>query len=119
MCTKPRRRTVPFVAPTIEIVPGETVRVTLHNKLPAEPDCAPPGQDVNTPNCFNRTNLHSHGLWISPTGNGDNVLLSINPGVSFQYEYNVRRTIRPARSGIIRTDTVRPHCRSRAGWPAC
>ena len=25
---------------------------------------------------------------MNPAGNGDNVLLSINPGVSFQYEYN-------------------------------
>jgi FtsP/CotA-like multicopper oxidase with cupredoxin domain len=81
--------TVPFVAPTVEIFPGETVRVTLNNQLPAEPNCAAPGQDVNRPHCFNRTNLHSHGLWITPSGNGDNVLLSINPGVSFQYEYNL------------------------------
>jgi L-ascorbate oxidase len=80
---------VPFVAPTVEIFPGETVRITLNNNLPAEPNCAPPGHGVNTPNCFNRTNLHSHGIWVSPTGNSDNVLLSINPTVSFQYEYNI------------------------------
>jgi L-ascorbate oxidase len=81
---------IPFVAPTIEILPGETVRMTLHNQLPqADPSCPAPDGQVNTPHCFNRTNLHSHGLWISPAGVGDNVLLSINPGVSFQYEYNV------------------------------
>ena len=80
---------IPFVAPTIQIFPGETVRITLHNKLPAEPACAPANQDPDIPNCFNRTNLHSHGVWINPTGNGDNVFLNINPGVSFQYEYNV------------------------------
>ena len=80
---------VPFVAPTIEVFSGETVRITLNNKLGPEPDCAPPGQSVNTPNCFDRTNLHTHGLWVSPVGNGDNVLISINPGVSFQYEYNI------------------------------
>ena len=48
-----------------------------------------PGRDHNIPHCFNRTNLHSHGLWVSPAGNSDNVLLSINPNVSFQYEYNL------------------------------
>lgn len=81
---------IPFVAPTIEIVPGETVRLTLHNKLPvADQNCPAPDGNVNTPHCFNRTNLHSHGLWISPTGNADNVLVSINPGIDFQYEYNV------------------------------
>jgi L-ascorbate oxidase len=81
---------IPFVAPTIEIAPGETVRITLHNQLPqTDQNCPAPDGGVNTPHCFNRTNLHSHGLWISPAGNGDNVLISINPTVSFQYEYNV------------------------------
>jgi hypothetical protein len=79
----------PYVAPTIEVDPGDTVRITLNNKLPADPSCTTMHEDPNNPHCFNGTNLHSHGLWISPTGNGDNVLLSINPGVSFQYEYNI------------------------------
>jgi len=79
----------PFVAPTIEVTPGETVRITLHNKLPADASCTDGQSPTNTPHCFNGTNLHSHGLWVSPTGNSDNVLLSINPGVSFQYEYNL------------------------------
>jgi L-ascorbate oxidase len=78
-----------FVAPTIEINPGDTVDITLHNKLPADPSCTGMDMTPDAPHCFNGTNLHSHGLWVSPTGNSDNVLLSINPGVSFQYEYNV------------------------------
>jgi FtsP/CotA-like multicopper oxidase with cupredoxin domain len=78
----------PYVSPTIEVTPGSTVRVTLHNELPADPSCAH-SADVNKPHCFNGTNLHTHGLWVSPAGNGDNVLLSIDPGVSFQYEYNI------------------------------
>lgn len=81
--------TAPYIAPLIKIFPGETVRVTLNNKLPADDTCTNYKGDVNTPHCFNGTNLHSHGLWISPTGNSDNVLVSLNPGVSFQYEYNV------------------------------
>jgi FtsP/CotA-like multicopper oxidase with cupredoxin domain len=62
---------VPFVAPTIQTQPGETVRITLNNNLEKEPNCKPP--NINTPHCFNSTNLHSHGLWVSPTGNSDNV----------------------------------------------
>lgn len=77
-----------FVAPTIVMKPGQTVRIGLQNQLPAEPDCAI-GRRINEPHCFNITNLHSHGLWVSPTGNSDNVLLSLYPGVSFEYEYNV------------------------------
>lgn len=79
----------PFVAPAIEVRPGQTVSVMLRNKLPADPSCTAHGQPVNTPHCFNGTNLHSHGLWVSPAGNSDNVLLSINPGVDFEYVYNL------------------------------
>ena len=81
---------VPFVAPTIVVSPGETVRITLNNRLPDnDPSCQGPIGNINQPHCFNRTNLHAHGMWVSPNGNSDNVLLSINPSVSFQYEYNV------------------------------
>ena len=79
----------PYVSPTIETVPGDTIRVTLHNKLPADPSCSAAHKHDDIPHCFNGTNLHTHGLWVSPSGNGDNVLLSINPGVDFTYEYNI------------------------------
>lgn len=78
---------VPFVAPTIVTSPGETVRIRLDNSLPEQKDCA--HDDINIPHCFNSTNLHSHGLWVSPTGNSDNVLLTLRPGVKFEYEYNL------------------------------
>ena len=81
--------TAPYVSPTIEIRPGDTIRVNLDNKLPPDPDCKTGDHMPDTPHCFNGTNLHTHGLWVNPSGNGDNVLLSINPGVKFQYEYNV------------------------------
>ena len=79
----------PYVAPEIDVRPGETITMTLHNKLPADPSCTSKTQPVDIPHCFNGTNLHSHGLWVSPAGNGDNVLLSINPGVDFEYVYNL------------------------------
>ncbi|MGH9456221.1 MAG: multicopper oxidase family protein [Thermoanaerobaculia bacterium] len=78
----------PFISPMIRVFPGETVRMTLHNELPPDGGCTAHG-DVNAPHCFNGTNLHTHGLWVNPAGNGDNVLISINPGVSFQYEYKI------------------------------
>lgn len=79
----------PYVAPTIRILPGETINATLLNRLPADASCTDKTAPVNTPHCFNGTNMHTHGLWINPAGNSDNVLISINPGVDFQYEYNV------------------------------
>ena len=81
--------TAPFVGPQIEVYPGQTVRMTLHNELPTDPNCGVRGGSVNIPHCFNGTNLHTHGLWINPSGNSDNVLISVNPGVQFQYEYNI------------------------------
>ncbi len=81
----------PYVAPTIEAAPGDTVRIELDNQLPADPSCASAHMAMNTPHCFNGTNLHAHGLWVSPTGNSDNVLLSIDPGAQFGYEYNIPR----------------------------
>lgn len=91
-----------FQAPTVVMVPGQTVRFKLFNQLPeqilpgTEPPRVPyvecPATALNAPlpnYCFNVTNLHSHGLWVSPTGNSDNVLLSIEPSVNFEYEYNV------------------------------
>jgi len=81
----------PFVTPTIEAAPGNTVRIELDNQLPVDPACTSANTAMNTPHCFNGTNLHAHGLWVSPTGNGDNVLLSINPGAQFGYEYNIPR----------------------------
>jgi FtsP/CotA-like multicopper oxidase with cupredoxin domain len=77
-----------YISPAIHTRPGQTVRVKLHNRLPADPTCAG-HSEPNKPHCFNGTNLHSHGLWVNPSGNGDNVLLSIDPGVSFEYEYAI------------------------------
>ncbi|MEI9992859.1 MAG: multicopper oxidase family protein [Rhizomicrobium sp.] len=82
-----RRR---YVAPTIPVAPGDTIHIVLHNDLPDDPTCADmPGMDMNHPHCFNGTNLHTHGLWVSPTGNSDNVLLSIDPKQTFEYIYNI------------------------------
>lgn len=79
----------PYVSPMLEVNPGDTIRISLNNKLPADPSCIQTDQDINNPHCFNGTNLHTHGLWVNPAGNGDNVLISINLGVHFQYEYNI------------------------------
>ncbi|WCM90284.1 multicopper oxidase family protein [Acidovorax sp. NCPPB 3576] len=79
----------PFVSPMLEIRPGDTIRIRLNNQLPPDPSCTTFADGVNTPHCFNGTNLHTHGLWVNPAGNGDNVLISINPTVSFEYEYNI------------------------------
>ncbi|MCA1672355.1 MAG: multicopper oxidase domain-containing protein, partial [Actinobacteria bacterium] len=73
-----------FVAPTIRIAPGRQLTIDLDNKLGP---CT--AEQVKEHRCYNDTNLHTHGLWVSPTGNSDNVLISIAPGQKFQYQYQI------------------------------
>lgn len=76
--------------PTISIKPGTKLNVTLKNNLPLNPAETCSGiTDPETPKCYNTTNLHTHGLHISPSGNSDNVLLDVDPQTSFNYEYDV------------------------------
>ncbi|MBI3929172.1 MAG: multicopper oxidase domain-containing protein [Armatimonadetes bacterium] len=71
--------------PTMKVRPGDQLAVPITNQLPPNPDADPP--DVNTPHHFNSTNLHSHGLHVSP--GQDNVFIEITPGESFTYAYDV------------------------------
>jgi FtsP/CotA-like multicopper oxidase with cupredoxin domain len=58
-------------APRLEAKAGDTVRIHFTNNL-SQP-----------------TNLHYHGLHVSPNGNADNPFLSIPPGESLTYEFTI------------------------------
>lgn len=60
-----------YPGPTLRVCPGDTLRIKLIN-------------DTKQP-----TNLHVHGMHVSPSGNSDNVLLDIKPGATQQYEYKI------------------------------
>ena len=80
--------------PVIDVRPGDTLRVELNNATDkSDPSCwdSPP-TGLSLPfgvGCFNTTNLHTHGLHVSPAGNSDNVLLNIAPQSRFPYEINI------------------------------
>ncbi|ACK68206.1 multicopper oxidase type 3 [Rippkaea orientalis PCC 8801] len=57
--------------PKLEAKPGDTIRIRLRNNL-TQP-----------------TNLHYHGLHIAPTGNADNIFLSIPPKEQLTYEFTL------------------------------
>lgn len=76
-----------LVGPTLRVRPGDTLRITLDNQLPVE-DMGMP-HVINTIGALNHTNLHTHGLHVSPAGNSDNVLLDIAPGEQFEYEIKI------------------------------
>ncbi|TLQ43223.1 multicopper oxidase family protein [Streptomyces marianii] len=57
--------------PTLRVRPGDLLRVRLVNRI---------GQP---------TNLHTHGLHVSPSGNGDNPFITVEPGDSYDYAMRI------------------------------
>lgn len=78
-----------LTGPTLVAVPGDTLNIRMVNRLPEDPPAET--DDINDPHDFNRTNLHTHGLHVSPAGNADNVLLEIQSGRTFQNEIAIPR----------------------------
>lgn len=82
------------VGPTFRVKPGDSLRVRLINDLPKDtighdahlghlPDC-------KLPPYLNPTNLHTHGLHISPTAPSDDVTLTVMPGGgSYGYRFDI------------------------------
>jgi FtsP/CotA-like multicopper oxidase with cupredoxin domain len=66
-----------YMPPTLRFGPGDQMDLTLVNRL-AQP-----------------TNLHVHGLHVSPEGNSDNIFVSVQPGRTFHYVYRFPRTLTP------------------------
>ena len=67
--------------PTLRVQPGDALRISLINDLP--PNRAEMPLDTDLPHHFNTTNLHVHGMHVSPSGDADNVLRSMEPGQSY------------------------------------
>jgi FtsP/CotA-like multicopper oxidase with cupredoxin domain len=63
--------------PTLHVQPGDRLRIELVNRL-TEP-----------------TNLHVHGLHVSPQGNGDNAFVVVEPGQTFGYDHQLPPDHRP------------------------
>ena len=80
-----------LVANTLVDIGGTKVRTKTYNgSLPGPTLVAQPGDTIVvnfTNNLAESTNLHAHGLQVSPEGNSDNVMLDIAPGQTFSYEY--------------------------------
>ncbi len=63
--------------PTLMVRAGDRIAVSLENRLSSP------------------TNLHTHGLHVSPQGNSDNPLVMIRPGETFDYEFQLPDTHPP------------------------
>lgn len=60
-----------YIPPTLVVSPGDTIELTLENHL------------------AQTTNLHFHGMHVSPRGNSDNIFTSVEPGQIFTYVVHV------------------------------
>ncbi|HXJ42657.1 MAG TPA: multicopper oxidase family protein [Bryobacteraceae bacterium] len=77
--------------PVIRAMPGDPIRITYRNAMSSTTTakCA-------TGPCMNMTNLHFHGLHVSPNSPQDDVLSMLAmPGESLEYEVAIPRTQPP------------------------
>ena len=69
---------------TWELRGGDVLAVDLRNHLPKLPP--QPHMTMDRPHQWTTTNLHTHGLHVSPSGIADNIFLEIPPGHRQRYE---------------------------------
>lgn len=61
-----------YLPPLLRVQMGDVLRIQLRNELPEDP-----------------TNLHFHGMGVSPRGNSDNVFIHVHTGQEFAYEVHI------------------------------
>jgi suppressor of ftsI len=79
------------VAPVIRASPGDTLRITYANNLPAKS-----AETCAVDPCMDMTNLHFHGLGVSPHAPQDDVLTMLaKPGQVLHYSVRIPRDHTP------------------------
>jgi len=72
-----------IAGPLLVANPGDEIRINLINDLKKE-------KSIEEENPFAyESNLHGHGLHVSPGGNSDNVLISLEPGESWNVSWKL------------------------------
>jgi len=74
-----------FPGPTIRASKGETLRLQFNNALPYTTATNILGHTRNI------TNIHTHGLHVSPSGQADNMMRMAGPGESLDYSYDLSK----------------------------
>jgi suppressor of ftsI len=78
-------------APTLRLSPGDQLKITYVNDLPA----MPPGKCLAGP-CMDMTNLHFHGMTVSPDAPQDDVLTMLAmPGKTLRYTVQIPKDHAP------------------------
>jgi len=82
-----------YTGPTLKVNRGDTLRITLLNKLDNLGNLNIASvEDPTTVITEMPLNNHVHGLHISPNGSSDNVILTMPAGQGFVYEYKIADT---------------------------
>lgn len=74
-----------FPGPTLRVKPGDRMLVTLINNLPS--DYAHTPGVAHDHGIHGITNLHTHGLHVSPRLNSDNPSIEVRPREMYQFDY--------------------------------
>jgi FtsP/CotA-like multicopper oxidase with cupredoxin domain len=78
-------------APTLRLSPGDQLKILYINELPAKPK-----ESCAIPPCMDMTNLHFHGLKVSPDAPQDDVLnMMAMPGKSLRYTVQIPKNHAP------------------------
>jgi FtsP/CotA-like multicopper oxidase with cupredoxin domain len=72
-----------LIGPTLRVRPGDRLEIDIVNNLPPNPDQMRKGAFPHEPYT---TNLHTHGLTVSPQGIGDNPFRHMLPQTSNAFE---------------------------------
>ncbi len=80
-------------AMTSKVINGKTAKVMTYNGTSPGPTwVAKPGDVITvdfTNNLGDSTNLHTHGLHVSPEGNSDNPFIEVKDGETFTYKFQI------------------------------
>ena len=113
-----------YVPPTLRARLGDTLRITFRNNLTSGLDrpgyVGPICTGAGTP-----SNLHFHGMSVSPQGSSDNVFVHVQPGETFQYQVRIPASGRqgpglfwyhPHAHGFVNDQILRYVGRSGCRW---
>src|SRR5215211_9195349 len=77
-----------FPGPTLWVRPGDLIDLRFSNRIVFDQAETRPGYG-RPPRHANMTNLHYHGMHISPVGTADNMLIAVPAKGSYRYTFQV------------------------------
>lgn len=105
---------------TWEVDPGDALRIDLVDDLPPLHPDGHEGHttDLDRPHEWTSTNLHTHGMHVSPRGTATTSSSPSSGAAGTTTRSRCRGTTRVASSGTTPTGTGASPSRSAAAWPA-